>query len=140
VLDQATAWDRVEGDRELLEELVQAFLDDYPKLLARIRSAIAAGDTATLHRSAHALKGAVGIFGAAAAAEAALRLETMGREGVLDGAADACGALDAELPRVRQALTELLANGPPAGEPPGGGMRQPGATPQEGATAPSSQP
>jgi signal transduction histidine kinase/DNA-binding response OmpR family regulator/HPt (histidine-containing phosphotransfer) domain-containing protein len=107
-LDPDVAWERVGGDRGLLRELAQAFGDDYPRSLERVRVAVAAGDRAGLERAAHELKGAVGVFGAAAAVAAALRLETMGREGNLEGAAEACAALEGELLRVRQALTELL--------------------------------
>ncbi len=111
VLDLGTASQRVGGDRELLQELAQAFLGDYPKSLARLRAAVTAGDHKTLQRAAHALKGEVGVFGAADAYESAQRLETMGRECTLEGAVEACAALETELLRVRQALTELLPGG-----------------------------
>jgi two-component system sensor histidine kinase/response regulator len=117
VLDTDTAWQRVGGDRELMQELAQTFLDDCPKMLARVRAAVAAGDGPALRGAAHGLKGAVGVFGATAAVTAALRLETMGRDGALEEAADVCAALEAELVRVRQALTELL----PAAAPPESG-------------------
>jgi signal transduction histidine kinase/CheY-like chemotaxis protein len=110
VLDAAAASEQVGGDRELLQELAQVFLEDYPNSLAGIRAAVAAGDCTGLQRAAHTLKGAVGLFGAPDAFAAALRLETMGREGVLEGAVEACATLETELLRVRQALTALLCN------------------------------
>src|SRR5262249_28041818 len=77
---------RVGGNKKLLERMAGAFAEECPRLLAEIRAAVSAGDAPRLRRAAHTLKGAVGTFGAREAFEAALRLETMGREGNLGGA------------------------------------------------------
>jgi hypothetical protein len=58
---------------------------------------------------AHDLKGAVGTFGADAAFEAALRIETMARSGDLTHAELAYAALEAALTRIRPALEAWAA-------------------------------
>src|SRR5262249_29197385 len=58
VVDRAAVLARTGGDRELLQELIEIFRGDYPRHLADIKAAVAAGDAARLNRSAHALKGA----------------------------------------------------------------------------------
>ena len=78
VFDQHATLARVQGDREILQEVVQLFCAETPELLAAMRAAIARGDSQALQRAAHALKGTVRSFGAQAAGDAALRLEVMG--------------------------------------------------------------
>src|SRR5437773_3743219 len=56
-LDTASLLDGVGGDRKLFRELVDVFVVDTPKLLARIQRAITRGDAARLKEAAHALKG-----------------------------------------------------------------------------------
>jgi CheY-like chemotaxis protein/HPt (histidine-containing phosphotransfer) domain-containing protein len=109
VLDKTAVLKRVGGDLELLQELLDLFLHDCPQQLAAIREAIAGPDSEALERAAHRIKGAVGTFGARAAVEAALRLETMGREGDLTQAEAAYAALEAGIQRLKPALAALVA-------------------------------
>ena len=84
LLDRANALARVGGDLDLLREIAALFLDEYPRELDEIRTALASGDAHTLERSAHGLKGAVANFGARAAVDAAFQLEQLGKAGKLD--------------------------------------------------------
>src|SRR5579863_3675158 len=79
-IDRQVALSRVGGDADLLKEIAQLFLDDYPKSMEAVRRAATSGDAKCLERAAHGLKGSVSNFGAAAAVEAARTLEAMGRE------------------------------------------------------------
>jgi two-component system, sensor histidine kinase and response regulator len=74
-IDRVTLLERVEGDQQLLTEMIHRFQQDAPKLLAAMRDALRRGDMVVLERSAHSLKGAVSNLSAKAAAGAALRLE-----------------------------------------------------------------
>jgi HPt (histidine-containing phosphotransfer) domain-containing protein len=107
VFDAAAALERVEGDTELLAELVRLFLDEFPAQRAAIRQAIDAGDARALVAAAHTLKGSVGVLGARAAAEAAWALERVGREGDLTGVEAAWDTLE----RATRALEDALAAG-----------------------------
>lgn len=108
-LDAAAALARVGGDEDLLKEIAEIFLDEYPAALAEVRRAAESGDAGALERAAHALKGSISNFGATAAYDAALRLETMGRTGELDSTAEALGVLDAALVRLGPELRRLVS-------------------------------
>jgi len=105
--DPATALARVNGDMELLRELVRMFLEECPRMMARLREALAAGDPSALERTAHQFKGAVGHFGARAAVAAAQRLEGLGREEDLAHAREAYAVLEAAIARLSPALVAL---------------------------------
>jgi two-component system, sensor histidine kinase and response regulator len=107
VLDREAALSRVGGDDELLHEIAQIFLDDYPRSLAELREAAGRGDARTVERAAHGLKGAAANFGARPVVDAALAIETMGRHQDLSGFSAALGALEQTLSRFRHELEEL---------------------------------
>jgi CheY-like chemotaxis protein/nitrogen-specific signal transduction histidine kinase/HPt (histidine-containing phosphotransfer) domain-containing protein len=71
------------ADKELEFEVVQAFLEEAPRLINRLEQALTESDSAALCDGAHALKGAAAQIGAAAVVEAAKALEMMGRTGDL---------------------------------------------------------
>ncbi|HVX11723.1 MAG TPA: PAS domain S-box protein [Pirellulales bacterium] len=98
-VDWAAALERLQGDRELLEELVGVIRQEGPKLLADVREAIQRGDAPALKLSAHTLKGSLSNFAAADAAEAARRLELIGKHGDLAEAPQALVLLEHELER-----------------------------------------
>ena len=104
----AVDWDaalrRVRGSAEAMKKLAQLFATESNRLLPEVRAAVEAGDAAALRRAAHTLKGSVACFAAQPATDAALRLELMGRDHNLAGAAEAVATLEAEVERVRAAL------------------------------------
>jgi CheY-like chemotaxis protein len=106
--DMDKALTRMDGDLPLLQELAQMFLEDFPQQTAKIQTCIQEQDAHGLEHAAHALKGAVGNFGAYAAQEAARRLENMGRAGQMDEAGRAFHKLQQELARLAPALDELV--------------------------------
>jgi CheY-like chemotaxis protein/HPt (histidine-containing phosphotransfer) domain-containing protein len=107
VYDREQALASVEGDLELLKEVVTIFLEEYPKTIKDIRDAIDGTDSHRLNRSAHALKGSVGNFGARKAYDLALRLELMGKSGDLTGADEAFHVLADEMERLKATLAEV---------------------------------
>jgi len=84
----------LDGDEELVTELINTMRAEAPKLVHEVRVAVNAADPALVTRAAHTLKGAVSNFGARAAADAALRLEQMGRAGDLSHAGPALDTLE----------------------------------------------
>ena len=56
--------ERMAGDRDLLSNLFQLFIDDAPKKLANIERHAAGGDFFQIERNAHSLKGAAATVGA----------------------------------------------------------------------------
>ena len=80
-LDLAVALERVEGDRELFEEIARLFADECPVLLGEIRKARGEDNIRELQRLAHTLKGAALNVAALKVSETALALETQARSG-----------------------------------------------------------
>jgi two-component system sensor histidine kinase/response regulator len=83
VMDVAQALERVEGDRELLEELAHLFTDEWPKSAAEFEAALKPGDATVLERLAHGLKGAAANVGAVRLSAAASEMEKLARAGNL---------------------------------------------------------
>jgi two-component system, sensor histidine kinase and response regulator len=111
VLDLSAALSRVGDDRELLGELASLFLEEAPRLTQDIAAAIAANDARALRAAAHSLKGAVDNFAAKGAFAAAWRLETMGRNGNLFGAAETFAELETELRQLEPVLAAYARSG-----------------------------
>ena len=76
----------VGDNQELLDELANLFLENYEAWMSGIEAAVTSRDFEQLAERAHSLKSAVGNLAARKAFEAALNLETAGRQGDPDGA------------------------------------------------------
>jgi CheY-like chemotaxis protein len=107
ILDPNVALERVDGDRELLGEIIALFQQDIDALVQELERAVQAKDPEGIMRTAHRLKGSVATFAAKPATDAALRLETMGRNGDIGDAAAAFRVLQTELARLQPALESL---------------------------------
>ena len=86
IVDLDAALERMGGDRQLLEDIVQFYFQDSPGLLQQIERSISARDSAQLERAAHSLKGLAANFGAASVVETTASLEGFGRESQFDEA------------------------------------------------------
>lgn len=71
------------GDRELMEELVDLFLQRYQAMLEGIRAALADGDRQAVEQAAHLLKGTASNLCASEVVSSAGQLEALGRLGTL---------------------------------------------------------
>jgi signal transduction histidine kinase/CheY-like chemotaxis protein/HPt (histidine-containing phosphotransfer) domain-containing protein len=100
--------DRVTGGNKKLQgSLIKTFLQDAPKTILLIQSAIAKRDAQKLATSAHALKGSIAIFGAARAVAIAANLQSMGRSGDLHGADSQFHSLQSEFASLRAGLLAI---------------------------------
>lgn len=97
VLDWERALALVDGNRDLLVELIEIFEVEAPKLMAIIDASIQSGEMKELQRVAHMLKGNLRFFGDTAAKETAFRLEVKGRSADLADAAELAGTLRREM-------------------------------------------
>jgi two-component system, sensor histidine kinase and response regulator len=107
VLDRAVALDRVGGDEDLLAEVAQLFLEDYPNSLREIEEAVSRGDAKLLERAAHTLKGAASNFGANPVVDSAFALEMAGRRGAMGAIAPDYSDLLSALREMDQDLRKL---------------------------------
>ena len=96
------------GRVPLLRELLDVFCEECPEMLDRIRQAVAEEDADALRLAAHRLKGSIGVFAAQPAADAAFRLETLGRTHDLGRAAQALGELERQVEHLLPALRTHL--------------------------------
>jgi HPt (histidine-containing phosphotransfer) domain-containing protein len=99
---------QVEGNTELMAEVIRLFLNEYPRLMGEVERAVASGDAAGLRFAAHRLKGAVVHFGARRAVEAAQALEELGAAGTIDSAQEGCRELAAALKELDGSLVAYL--------------------------------
>ena len=109
-LDLSVAMEAVQGDRALLKELIQAFLDECPGLIEDIRGAIERCDGNSLRLSAHRLKGSMRYFGATRAFDQAYILESLGREGDVNQAVEPLAAVRREIAGLQPALEAFVAS------------------------------
>jgi two-component system, sensor histidine kinase and response regulator len=106
-IDRVSLLERVEGDQELLTEMIHLFQDDVPNLLTAMRDALQRGDMAVLERSAHSLKGAVGNLSAKATAAAALHLEKDAKNNDAESAKISLVEVERAVKHLLPALAEL---------------------------------
>jgi len=100
--------ERVGGDRALLAEISQLFIDGAPDYLNRISRALEARDATALRQAAHGLKGAAANFEAHDVVEGARALEDAGRTGDLTGTDDLWRTLSSDMDRLIAELRLLL--------------------------------
>lgn len=91
-------------DADFVGELIDAYLEDSPGLIAGMQAALAAGNAAELTRAAHSLKSSSASLGAMGLSALAKQLEGMGKESKLDGAAPLIDQLEGVFSQVEQAL------------------------------------
>lgn len=102
----ATLLSRVENDWDLLQEMIELFLESSPSLLAEIEAGVARHDRHTVERAAHALKGAMQSISAVPAAHAALHLEEIARGNTTEITDKSLSNLKSEFERLVLALSE----------------------------------
>ena len=101
----------VGGDADFVAELLEAYFDDSPRLLAAMQEALSAGNAADLRRAAHSLKSNSVNFGAMQLSKKCKELEELGKAGVLEGAGKQIGQIVAEYEKARAALDALQRGG-----------------------------
>ena len=100
--------DAVDGDRELLQAVVAAFLEECPRLMQQLEDAIASQDTAIVRRVAHTIKGSVRLFEVAAVTEPAKRLESLGAAGDFSGIEEVWKSLQRGVASLTDALRSIV--------------------------------
>lgn len=100
VLNLATAMANMDGDVELLQEIVAIFLETAEEELQSLEDYISTGDVGQVAIQAHGMKGGAMNFSASQFVAAALQLELLAKAGTLQGAADL-------LNKMRESYAEL---------------------------------
>ena len=98
-------------DPDLVNELIDMFLEDVPPRLAALRMAITEGHSLAVMQAAHALKSSSGNMGATRMGVLCNVLEEQGRTGLMGAAEEVFEALEQEFARVQRALEAEKKNG-----------------------------
>jgi len=96
----------LQGDDEpdFLSDIIDTFLEDAPKRLEAIQTAIRLGDDEQLHRLAHSFKGASSSLGALSFSKVCGAIEEVGRSGSVAEAEPLFAVLLQDYEKVRVAL------------------------------------
>lgn len=103
-VDFATALRWVDGDHELLAELIEIFLEDCPRRLHELEQAVKEGNAIGVRQSAHSLNGMVAGFNTRSAQGLANEMEGLGKAGDLSKTSDLFPKLLREFARVMHHL------------------------------------
>ena len=106
-VDRSALLGRLDGDEELLQQLIDIFMTESKPLQEQVAQSVRENDAQALERGAHKLKGAVSVFGASQAMQAAQALEKMGKQCELNGAPDALRELEKQMAALENALSAL---------------------------------
>ncbi|HKT71069.1 MAG TPA: response regulator [Terriglobales bacterium] len=98
---------RVDGDLELLRKITSVFLDEYPKTLEHLRSAMKQADQPAMREAIHMLQGELAYFALDPAVAELQKLRELVHAGDLEPAALSLQKLEEELDRLRPGLLEL---------------------------------
>lgn len=109
VINVSRALERMGGQRQLLKEVAQFFIEDVPLLYEALTKALEIEDHAEAERAAHSIKGLASNFDALELQETAAQMERLVREAHLTTARELMSRLQIEIDAVYAALrTELL--------------------------------
>jgi HPt (histidine-containing phosphotransfer) domain-containing protein len=114
-MDTAATLRRLGDDVELLEQIIQIYLEDAPGLIHTAREACAKGDAVELRRAAHSLKGMMATLSAAPGVNAAFRLEQCAAGGDLDAVPQLIHECGGRVAEMTQAIQAYCDSGDPAG-------------------------
>jgi len=102
--DREEMLERLGGDTELLADVLGVFLEECPRMMQEIRAAVDQGDSMSVRRAAHSIKGALLNISAGPAAAEATHLEQLGSEERLAETADVLDQLQSEIDRLQPVL------------------------------------
>ena len=101
IIDLKDVLDRVQQDKELLNELFDIYQEDFVIKRKALGDAIAAKDIAKIKEVAHSMKGSSGNISAKPLHAACLKLEMLAKEGKTDGMQEVATAIDGYFEQVK---------------------------------------
>ena len=102
IFDLTIALETVEGDRELLREILQITVDEDRQMLQQLDAAISANDAALVRRLAHTIKGGAQSIAASETRDASALIEAA-------AAKEDFETVRAGMPKLREAVDRLIA-------------------------------
>lgn len=111
VIDRREALERVEGMAELLREMAEMFVEEYPGLRDQIIENLQAGELTVPRELSHRIKGTVGLFAAHGPFEAAKRMNDLAKADDFNAVAEAWDSLDEQMQALLPELKALAEQG-----------------------------
>ncbi|MFH0960188.1 MAG: response regulator [Pseudomonadota bacterium] len=108
-IDQAELMARIGGDYDILRELTDMFLKEYPEAIQKMRAAISIGDMYGFRIACHSLRGSIATFSSSSATKAVARLEKL-RD--LSQSEELMTKLETELKDMTKALIDFVSVNP----------------------------
>ena len=106
--DPSALFKRLDGDIELLRDLVRIFSEEAPLLLQKIKQAIQRRAFEDLRKLSHKLKGSALQFSGSQVAALAASLEDMGARQSLEGAMRVLADLELEVANLERSLQSMI--------------------------------
>ncbi len=106
VFNRQALLDRLMGDREMVTQIIDSFIDSTSQIIKDTSLAVQTGDTEQCKMLGHSLKGAAANVGAEALSQIAYAIEKAGREHHLDDASEMLSDLSREFERFKKISKE----------------------------------
>ena len=107
IIDLDDVLERIQGDKELLVELIEIFLDDCPSKIIDIKECFKVDNFDQLAEAAHSAKGAAANIGAKKLWKTFLEIEEAAKVGTSDQSEELIKKMDQEFDELKQYLPEL---------------------------------
>ncbi|MCK5147504.1 Hpt domain-containing protein [bacterium] len=105
-INMTWAMDAVDGDVELLKEVITDVVEEVPGQLNELRDSLQSNNARKLEQRAHYLKGSLGIIGAESASKLAAELEMLGRRKEFENTDRLIDSLEHELNQLKQFFSQ----------------------------------
>ena len=102
ILDVEVGVNRLAGDRELYEQILEIFFTEAERQIAQLEEAVANGEHRTVMQIAHSIKGAASNIGALRIQKVAFELEKIGNENRMGEAVDVFTQLKDEFQQIKE--------------------------------------
>jgi HPt (histidine-containing phosphotransfer) domain-containing protein len=112
LFDREDFVERLMGNEELAKRILNGFVEDMPRQLARLAQALNSFDADTVRVVAHSIKGAAANVSGLEMREIAQKLERTGSSGDLAAVAAALPELSASFERVKPAMESFCGRDP----------------------------
>jgi HPt (histidine-containing phosphotransfer) domain-containing protein len=104
VYDRDGFLDRLMGDEEMAQTMIEIFLDDIPKQIESLKRSLEASDAETVKRIAHSIKGAAANIGGKVLRELAGEIEKACKDGNFESVNDCYPELEHQFNRLKEAI------------------------------------
>ncbi|MDM8554348.1 response regulator, partial [Desulfococcaceae bacterium HSG7] len=104
IFDSQALSERLMGDDELIRSVIEGFLDDMPKQIAKLKNAVDGGDCRLAEQQAHRIRGASVNIGGLALQQTAHDMELTSKAGDMEKLKDLMPKMEEEFDRLKQVM------------------------------------